>query len=113
LEAKEEDAMLIVYGEVIAMLRELLPVIVEIERRDGDLGRQMRRAGSSVALNCSEAQGSRGKNQQLRFSTALGSMRETMACLDVAGAFGYTHAIDGAVAKRMDRICGMLYRLSR
>jgi four helix bundle protein len=113
LEAKEEGAMLIVYGEVITMLRELLPVIVEIERRDGDLGRQMRRAGSRVALNCSEAQGSRGKNQQLRFSTALGSMRETMACLDVARAFGYTQAMEGAAAKRMDRICGMLYRLSR
>jgi four helix bundle protein len=86
--------MLMVYGDVITMLKELRPVIVEIERRDGDLGRQLRRAGSSVALNCSEAQGSRGKNQQLRFSTALGSMRETMACLDVARAFGYTQVID-------------------
>jgi hypothetical protein len=53
------------------------------------------------------------QNQQLRFSTALGSMRETMACLAVAGAFGYTQPIDGAIAKRMDRICGMFYRLSR
>jgi four helix bundle protein len=63
-------------------------------------------------LNAAEAQGSRGRNQQLRFSTALGSMRETMACLDVGAAFGYVD-VEPALATRIDRICGMLYRLSR
>ena len=105
--------MLAVYNEVIAALRELRPVVEQIERRDADLGRQMRRAAASVALNCGEGQGSRGRNQQLRFSTALGSMRETKACLDVSEAFGYIGGIDADVAHRMDRICGMLYRLSR
>ena len=105
--------MLFVYTEVVAVIRELRGVVEEIERRDADLGRQMRRAAASVALNASEAQGSRGKNQQLRFSTALGSMRETMACLDVGDAFGYIGEVEQSIRARMDRICGMLYRLSR
>ena len=105
--------MLTVYTEIITLLRDLRGSIEQIERRDTDLGRQMRRASSSVALNTSEGQGSRGRNQQARFATALGSMRETMACLDVGAAFGYVDKIDPAVLTRMDRICGMLYRLSR
>jgi len=67
-------------------VRELRASIEQIERRDADLGRQMRRALSSVALNAAEAQESRGRNRQVRFSTALGSMRETKACLDVSAA---------------------------
>jgi four helix bundle protein len=105
--------MLTVYTEIIVLIRDLCSLIEQIERRDADLGRQMRRASSSVALNTSEGQGSRGRNQQARFATALGSMRETMACLDVGAAFGYVDDVDGAVMARMDRICGMLYRLSR
>ena len=104
--------MLAVYTEIITVLRELRPSIDQIERRDVDLGRQLRRASASAALNAAEAQGSRGRNQQLRFSTALGSMRETSACLDVGAAFGYVD-VDPVVARRIDRICGMLYRLSR
>jgi four helix bundle protein len=105
--------MLAVYTEIITVLQELRGSIERIERRDGDLGRQMRRAASSVALNAAEAQNNRGRNQQLRFATALGSMRETKACLDVGGAFGYIDEIDACIAKRIDRICAMLYRLSR
>ncbi len=105
--------MLFVYTEVVAVLRALRPVLEEVERRDADLARQMRRAAASVALNAGEAQGSRGRNQQARFSTALGSMRETMACLDVGDAFGYIGEIDSSTKARMDRICGVLYRLSR
>src|SRR5262252_6986276 len=102
--------MLAVYTEIITALQELRVSIEQIERRDADLGRQMRRASSSAALNAAEAQNNRGRNQQLRFATALGSMRETKACLDVSAAFGYIEDADAAVLKRIDRICGMLYR---
>jgi four helix bundle protein len=110
---EKEFSMLAVYTEIITVLHELRGSIETIERRDGDLGRQMRRAASSVALNAGEGQGSRGRNQQARFATALGSMRETKACLDVAMAFGYVDDVDAGALKRIDRICGMLYRLSR
>jgi hypothetical protein len=47
--------MLRVYEEVIALVRDVRGVVEEIEKRDGDLARQMRRAMASVALNIAEA----------------------------------------------------------
>jgi four helix bundle protein len=104
--------MLRVYAEVIEVVGLLREVLIEIERRDGDLARQMRRAAASVALNIAEANGSRGGNRRVRFSTALGSMRETLAGLEVASAFGYVEASD-EIPRRIDRICAALYALAR
>jgi four helix bundle protein len=71
----------------------------------------MRRAMASVALNIAEANGSRGRNRGARFATALGSMRETLACLQVGEAFGYVTV--GDEARRNVRICAALYALAR
>jgi hypothetical protein len=48
-------SMLKVYPVVIEFIGTLRPLLVQIERRDRDLGRQLRRASSSVALNLGEA----------------------------------------------------------
>jgi four helix bundle protein len=104
--------MLRVYSEVIEVVGLLRQVLIEIERRDADLARQMRRAAASVALNIAEANGSRGGNRRVRFSTALGSMRETLAGLEVAGAFGYVE-VGADIPTRIDRICAALYSLAR
>ena len=71
--------MLEIYGVILDVVRELRPVIgILIERCDSDLGRQMRRAAASVALNVAEGMGSSGGNRTLRYRTALGSMQETI-----------------------------------
>ena len=54
-------------------------------RHDPDLARQMRRA--------------------------LGSAKETRACLDVATALGSVPTVDARVAAKLDSICAVLYRL--
>jgi hypothetical protein len=46
--------MLRIYTTILDVLRELRPVMDQIEMHDRDLGRQLRRASTSVALNCSE-----------------------------------------------------------
>jgi hypothetical protein len=46
--------MLRIYAVVLEVVRGVAPVAKAIERKDGDLARQMRRACSSVALNVSE-----------------------------------------------------------
>jgi len=104
--------MLRVYGEVLEVIRLLREVVIAFEKRDPDLARQLKRASSSVALNIAEANGSRGRNRGLRFHTALGSMRETLACIEVGHALGYVDELHD-ISRKIDRICGALYTLAR
>ncbi len=103
--------MLQIYPIVIEFITALRPLLILIERRDRDLGRQLRRASSSVALNLAEGMYSRGENRTARYHSALGSMRESQACLEVAQAFGYVRALDAAFAIRVNRVIGTLVRL--
>jgi four helix bundle protein len=88
-------------------------VAVAIERSDKDLARQLRRASSSVALNISEASGSSAGTRKERYRNALGSARETGACLDVALACGYIDRIDAALLDRLDRVRATLVKVAR
>jgi hypothetical protein len=47
----------------------------------------------------------------VRYHTALGSARETLACLEVAVALGHIVALEGSTLARFDRIIGTLVRL--
>jgi four helix bundle protein len=102
--------MLKIYGTILEVIAELRPVMGEMERKDPDLARQMRRAASSVALNTAEGMYSRGKNRAARYHNALGSMQETLACIQVGEALGYVRVDDGLV-DRIRKITGTLVRL--
>ena len=103
--------MLRVYSLILETIGTLRPVIERIERKDGDLGRQLRRAASSIALNVSEGSYSRGGNRQVRYHSAMGSTRETLACLEVAAVLGYTDGIDAQMRNRFDTIVGTLMKV--
>ena len=105
--------MLRIYDDVIALIGEMRPAMQGIARQDQDLARQMRRAFSSVALNLAEGAGVRGGLRRARYETALGSMREAMACVGVARAMGYEGEVDGRVRERVNRVIGTLVRLVR
>src|SRR5580698_10020118 len=96
--------MLRIYAIAIEVIESLRPVLVRIEAHDRDLARQLRRAAASVALNISEGSGSRGGTRRERYHNALGSARETGACLDVAAALGYVEGIDAGLLDRLDRV---------
>ena len=104
--------MLRIYAVILEVVAELRPVVGRIERCDPDLARQRRRAMCSVALNTAEGMGSRGKLRSARYHTALGSMQETMACVEVGAALGYVDGIDAMLMDRMKRIIGTLVRLA-
>ena len=103
--------MLTIYPFILETIALLRPALIRIERCDRDLGRQLRRAASSVALGVAEGMYSRGGNRAARYHTALGSARETMACLEVAIAMGYLEAADPRLIDALRRIIGTLVRL--
>ncbi len=102
-----------IYGVIIETVGMLRMEMEAIGRRDPDLEKQMRRAAASIALNVSEGSYSRGKNAQQRFHTALGSARETLACIEVGVALGYVPRVRDEVRERMRQILGTLTKLTR
>ncbi len=103
--------MLHIYPVVLEVIQQLRPLLSLIERKDGDLGRQLRRASASIALNLAEGMYSRGKNRSARYHTALVSARETLACIEVAQSFGYVASLDGVLHARLRHVIGTLVRL--
>ena len=57
--------MLRIYSIVLEVLKQLQPALRRIEVQDRDLGRQLRRASASIALNLGEGMYSRGQNRQV------------------------------------------------
>ena len=102
--------MLRIYPVILEVLRGLRPLVRRIELRDRDLARQLRRCSASIALNVAEGMYSRGGNRTTRYHSALGSARETLACLEVAEARAYLSA-DVALTERLKRIIGTLVKL--
>ena len=72
--------------DVVASVCELTN---RVQQHDKDLAQQMRRACTSVPLNMQEGLYSRGGSRVARFHDAMGSAKETMACLHVCVAASY------------------------
>ena len=102
--------MLRIYGVILEVLVGLRPVVAMIELHDRDLARQLRRAATSVALNCSEGSGCSGGTRRERYRNALGSARETAACLDSAVALGYVEGLDAELLDRLDHVRAVLVK---
>ena len=103
--------MLRIYDVMLGVLRGVRGTIAQIEKHDGDLARQMRRAGTSVTLNLAEGSGSSGGNRRMRYRSALGSAREVMACLQSAEALGYIARIDDQVIAGLQHVINVLVRI--
>src|ERR1700683_811043 len=102
----------IVLEVAIQAVERLRPVVAGIRGCDRDLGEQLRRALSSVALNIAEGNRSDGGNRLARFSTAAGSNHECRAALRVAVAWGHVESADIAEGEALlDRVAAMLHRL--
>jgi four helix bundle protein len=100
-----------IYPVLLDLVRDLRPLVGELERRDPDLARQLRRALASAPLNLAEGRYSRGRNRGARYHCALGSVREVLACLEVAAAFGYLPEVHDRQRASFDRVIGTLVKL--
>ena len=107
-----------VYRVSVAMVRDIHEhVMPAVRSGDREIADQLHRASRSVALNVAEALGLLpGKRQRNHFQIALGSARESMACIELAIATGLLEKSDAAVervADRVDHVCAMLWKLTR
>jgi four helix bundle protein len=101
-----------IYEVSLQVVSDVCRLAGRVQRYDKDLAQQMRRACASVPLNMQEGLYSRGGTQIARFHDAMGSARETMACLHVCIAARYIDR--SAVVETLDRIDHVvagLYRL--
>ncbi len=102
--------MLRIHGVAIELVREVMPMLREIERCDPDLARQGRRAVMSTPLNVAEGSDQSGKRRAQHYRIALGSARETWSVLVAAAAAGYIAEPLAAVRGRFDHVIGTLHR---
>lgn len=79
----------VAYEVSLELIRELVPVLAAIKVQDAGLAKQMREAGSSVALNLAEGWRRAGGDRVHSFRIASGSASEVKAGLDVALAWGW------------------------
>jgi four helix bundle protein len=104
--------MLRIHHVMLDAISIIGPMARVIEHHDRDLGSQLKRAASSVALNIAEGSGSFGGVRTARYRTALGSARETLSCLQVAQRFGYVEAMPDALVGAMNHVIGTLVRVT-
>jgi four helix bundle protein len=98
----------------LELVDALVPLMPRIKQRDKDLADQLRRAASSIGLNCAEAAFSDPGNRRARLFTAAGSAGETRHALRQAVAWRHVGVGDAERALALlERIVAILWRMTR
>ena len=98
----------------IQLVEALAPLMPRIKQRDKSLEDQLRRAASSIGLNCAEASFSDPGNRRARLFTAAGSAGETRHALRQVVAWRLVAARDAEVAlKLVEQIVAILWKMTR
>lgn len=98
----------------LSLITALVPLVARIEQCDRDLGRQLRKAASSVSLNLGEGRRRTGRDRIHLWRVADGSAEETRVCLHVAAAWGYIDVADADKALALaDQILAICWTLTR
>ena len=104
--------MLRIQSFALETVKSLAPAVKAVTAHDPDLGRQLRRAASSIVLTSAAGAGTRTGTSSLRSRSVFGSTRDTLAALELAAAWGSVER-DEQVVAALDRIAGTLYRLGQ
>src|SRR3954463_3860046 len=102
--------MLEIYGVSQEVVKKLVPVLAVIDRHDPDLGRQLKKARSSIPLNISEGSHARGGKRNLHYGYAKGSAQECIGILETAVAANYIREAPADLVEMLRHIIGTLYK---
>ena len=98
----------------LELIEALVPLMPRIRQRDKSLEDQLRRAASSIGLNCAEAAFSDPGNRRARLFTAAGSANETQHALRQAVAWRHVTASEAAKSLALvRRIVAILWKMTR
>lgn len=98
----------------LQLIEELAPLMPRIKQKDKSLEDQLRRAASSIGLNCAEAAFSDPGNRRTRLFTAAGSANETQHAIRQTVAWRILQPADAASALALvRRIVAILWKLTR
>jgi four helix bundle protein len=107
---ERERVMLRIHEVAVELVREVMPLLKQIERHDGDLARQGRKAVTSTAQNIAEGSDQSGKRRGFHYRISLGSARETWSVLRCAEAAGYIAMPPPEMKNKFDHVIGTLHR---
>ena len=98
----------------IQLIETLVPLMSRIKQRDKALEDQLRRAASSIGLNCAEAEFSDPGNRKARLFSAAGSAGETRHALRQAVAWRVVTASQAQPSlSLLNRTIAILWRMTR
>ena len=98
----------------LQLIEQLAPLMPRIKQKDRALEDQLRRAASSIGLNCAEAAFSDPGNRRARLFTAAGSANETQHAIRQAVAWRILQPAEVASAIALvRRIVAILWKLTR
>jgi hypothetical protein len=98
--------MLRIYDDMLDALKLMRTMVTAIDRLP--ISRDSCGALPAAWRSTSLKGAARAAGCAARYRTALGSARETMACLQVAEAYGYVEAVPRALLDAMNRVVGTL-----
>jgi four helix bundle protein len=98
----------------LELVEGLAEIITLVERRDPNLGGQLRRAVTAVPLNIAEGGERRGRDRLHSFRVASGEAKEARTALRIARGLGYVAPVKLEPSfARLDRLGGLMYGLLR
>jgi four helix bundle protein len=101
------------YQLALDAAREVRLPLVQIQRRDRELEKQLRRAMHSVVLNLAEGNRRRGQDRIHLFRISAGSAAEVVAALELAEAWAYISASSmGSTMSKLDQLLAILWKLT-
>ncbi|MEZ4222401.1 MAG: four helix bundle protein [Polyangiaceae bacterium] len=105
--------MLRIHSVIIQLAPQIGRLADRIERRDRNLGSQLRRSYASVANNVAEGSAHRGARRRHAYEIALGEARESLSTLQIAAAFGYVAPLPPELRRALNQVVGTLVVVTR